>query len=96
MRHRHQVERMQDFNRYDVERILKEVLSNLDRTNEQVMKLLNTHGESLGEPTINFFLEDIQNNSAQMVRLSSLIIHQDDIFRFFSNGPLIRKDEVEL
>lgn len=92
---RHQKLRLQEFNKFDVERILKEVITQLGAENDKLLKLIDQHGDAIDEETLEYFLEEVANNAAQVVRISSLLFYKDDIYNFFSSGPLIRKDEVE-
>lgn len=96
MRSAHQKLRLQDFNSFDVERLLKEVIETLVEENQSIDNTLITVEEILQKDTLMYFLEENANNAAQIVRISSILLYKDDIYNFFSGGPLIRKEDVEI
>ena len=88
--------RLQEFNKFDIERILKEVINELNNENDRIIEFIDQNGNVLDSATTSSFLEEAANNAAQVVRISSMLFYKDDIYNFFSSGPLIRKEDVQL
>lgn len=84
--------RLQEFNDFDVERVLKGVVDTLEEDNENREGVLLNPPFPISEDTIEEFSEVIQDNSAEIIRITSILTHTDDVYSYFSNGPLFRKD----
>lgn len=84
--------RLQEFNDFDMERLLKGVIDSLEIDNSLKEALLDTSSELLDNETRFRFAQSIENNAAEIARVTSILTHTDDIYSYFINGPLFRKD----
>ena len=92
MRHDHEKLRLQEFNRFDIERILRENIETLNLENQRMLARSEEYGESLGSNTQRFMLNEIENNTAQALRILSILFYSNDIDTVFASGPLVRKE----
>lgn len=84
--------RLQEFNDFDIERILKGVIDTLDENNDDRDAFIESNLDIVDNDTLARFANDIENDSAEMVRITSILTHTDDIYVYFANRPLFRKD----
>lgn len=84
--------RFQEFNDFDVERLLKKTIDTLDEEIQKKIAILNNPPIPLDQQTIQRFAQEIENDAAEILRVTSILTHTDDIYSYFSNGPLFRKD----
>lgn len=83
---------MQEFNDFDLERLLKGVIDTLEEDNAEREKLLSSPPLQIDDDTRTEFSNAIKDNAAEMIRVSSVLTHTDDIYSYFEGGPLFRKD----
>lgn len=84
--------RLQEFNSFDVERLLKGVIDTLEHDNGTRADVLSNPPVAIDKQIQAHFAESMQHNSAEMIRVTSVLTHTDDIYSYFVNGPLFRKD----
>ena len=84
--------RLQEFNDFDMERLLKGVTDSLEKDNESRLRTLEEYSDDMDPQLKTEFAEAIENNAAEIVRVSSILTHTDDVYSYFTNGPLFRKD----
>jgi len=84
--------RLQEFNRFDIERTLKNTIDHLVDENDDILEFLNSNAEFLDKDTVVDLSERAANNSSEIVHVSSVLTHTDDVYSYFSQGPLFRKD----
>jgi hypothetical protein len=84
--------RLQEFNDFDVERLLKGVVDTLEEENDGRLAFIEANMDVVDNETLTTFANEVENNSAEMIRVTSILTHTDDIYMYFANGPLFRKD----
>lgn len=84
--------RLQEFNDFDIERLLKNNVDSLDAENVQRMDFIEENQTELNPAIIVEFAESIENNAAEMLYVTSILHHTNDIYTYFSKGPLFRED----
>lgn len=84
--------RLQEVNDFDLERLLKDVIDTLEDDNLKRLSLIEEPPMEISNDILADYGDAIVNNSAEMIRVTSIITHTDDIYSYFSNGPLFRKD----
>lgn len=84
--------RLQEFNDFDIERLLKKSIDSLIDENESRLTFIDVNQDILDKDIIKDFGEIVENNAAEIVRVTSVLTHTDDVYSYFTGGPLFRKD----
>lgn len=84
--------RLQEFNDFDIERLLKKVIDGIEEENEKRLNFIEENQHVYSGETIRSMSEVVNLDSAEIVFITSLLTHTDNIYSYFANGPLFRKD----
>lgn len=84
--------RLQEFNSFDLERILKENIDTLDEENTSLLGLIETYAAEGTAEFIKGKSDEMQDNAAEAMFLTSLLHNDEDVYSHFTGGPLFRKD----
>jgi hypothetical protein len=84
--------RLTEFNQFDIERLMKTNIDKLEAENVETLQFINNGKDFLPQIVVNEMVETIEDKSAETTYIASVLHHTDDIYSFFRDGPLFRKD----
>lgn len=84
--------RLQEFNDFDLERILKENIDKLELETGDLISFITEFQDSAPVELIENSAISAQNNAGEVMYVTSILHHDDDIYSYFTGGPLFRKD----
>lgn len=84
--------RLNEFNEFDLERIMKDNIEILGEENDNALALISDVNTNMSVETIDNFINMIDDFAGESVYILSMLHHADDIYVYFTNGPLFRKD----
>lgn len=84
--------RLTEFNHFDIERLMKTNVDTLDNENKETLQFIKEKEEILPQEVVNEFVETVEDKASEMIYVLSVLHHTENVYAFFTDGPLFRKD----